>query len=64
VSDVQVAVHETQASWVFLAGELAYKVKKSVRLAFLDYSTLSLRHAACLEEVHVNRELAPGIYLG
>jgi aminoglycoside phosphotransferase family enzyme/predicted kinase len=59
-----VAVHETHASWVFLAGELAYKVKKPVRLAFLDYSTLSLRHAACLEEVRVNQELAPGIYLG
>ncbi|HWY90609.1 MAG TPA: AAA family ATPase [Solirubrobacteraceae bacterium] len=59
-----VAVHETHASWVFLAGELAYKVKKPVRLAFLDYSTLSLRHAACLEEVAVNHELAPGIYLG
>jgi hypothetical protein len=49
---------------VFLAGEHAYKVKKPVRLAFLDYSTLSLRRAACLEEVRVNRELAPGIYLG
>jgi uncharacterized protein len=60
----QVLVHETHASWVFLAGEFAYKVKKPVRLAFLDYSTLSLRRAACLEEVRVNRELAPGIYLG
>jgi uncharacterized protein len=59
-----VVVHETHASWVFLAGEHAYKVKKPVRLAFLDYSTLSLRRAACLEEVRVNRELAPGIYLG
>jgi uncharacterized protein len=59
-----VVVHETHASWVFLAGEHAYKVKKPVRLAFLDYSTLSLRHAACLEEVRVNLELAPGIYLG
>jgi hypothetical protein len=57
-------VHETHASWVFLAGEFAYKVKKPVRLAFLDYSTLSRRRAACLEEVRVNRELAPDIYLG
>ncbi|MFI5008904.1 MAG: AAA family ATPase [Solirubrobacterales bacterium] len=61
---VRVVVHETHASWVFLAGEFAYKVKKPVRPAFLDYSTLSLRRAACLEEVRVNRELAPGIYLG
>ena len=59
-----VEVHETHASWVFLAGPSAYKVKKPVRLAFLDYSTLERRRAACREEVRVNRELAPGIYLG
>jgi aminoglycoside phosphotransferase family enzyme/predicted kinase len=59
-----VQVHETHASWVFLAGRFAYKVKKPVRLAFLDYSTLVRRRAACQEEVRVNRELAPGIYLG
>lgn len=59
-----VEVHETHASWVFLAGRSAYKVKKPVRLAFLDYSTLARRLSACQEEVRVNRELAPGIYLG
>ena len=61
---VPVAVHETHASWVFVAGARTYKVKKPVALGFLDYSTLSRRHAACREEVRVNRELAPGIYLG
>jgi len=59
-----VAVHETHASWVFVAGERAYKVKKPVRFGFLDYSTLSRRRDACLEEVRVNQHLAPGIYLG
>ncbi len=59
-----VQVHETHASWVFLAGERAYKIKKPVRLAFLDYATLARRRAACREEVAVNRELAPRIYLG
>jgi len=59
-----VTVHETHASWVFVAGERAYKVKKPLALAFLDYSTLTLRHNACREEVRVNRELAPGLYLG
>jgi uncharacterized protein len=59
-----VAVHETHASWVFVAGDRAYKIKKPVALDFLDYSTLSRRHAACLEEVRINQELAPGIYLG
>jgi aminoglycoside phosphotransferase family enzyme/predicted kinase len=59
-----VAVHETHASWVFVAGERAYKIKKPVGFAFLDYSTLSRRHEACSEEVRVNQHLAPGIYLG
>jgi aminoglycoside phosphotransferase family enzyme/predicted kinase len=59
-----VAAHETHASWVFVAGKRAYKVKKPLALGFLDYSTLARRHSACREEVRVNRELAPDIYLG
>ncbi len=59
-----VAVHETHASWVFVAGERAYKIKKPLALGFLDYSTLDRRREACHEEVRVNRELAPGLYLG
>ncbi|MGA2166280.1 MAG: hypothetical protein ABSH36_17695, partial [Solirubrobacteraceae bacterium] len=59
-----VAVHETHASWVFVAGERAYKVKKPLALGFLDYSTLERRRDACREEVRVNRSLAPGLYLG
>jgi aminoglycoside phosphotransferase family enzyme/predicted kinase len=61
---VSVVVHETHASWVFVAGERAYKIKKPVALGFLDYSTLERRRSACVEEVRVNQELAPGIYLG
>jgi hypothetical protein len=57
-------VHETHASWVFVAGDRAYKIKKPVALGFLDYSSLALRRSACCEEVRVNQELAPGIYLG
>ncbi|MGO8905900.1 MAG: AAA family ATPase [Solirubrobacteraceae bacterium] len=60
----QVVVHETHASWVFVAGDRAYKVKKPVALGFLDYSTLARRRRACHEEVRVNRYLAPGLYLG
>ncbi len=57
-------MHETHASWVFVAGERAYKIKKPVALGFLDYSTLERRRSACAEEVRVNQDLAPGIYLG
>ena len=53
-----VAAHETHASWVFVADERAYKIKKPVALGFLDYTTLERRLAACREEVRVNAELA------
>ena len=58
-----VDVVETHISWVFLAGDFAYKVKKPVRLPFLDFSTLSERYYYCQEEVRLNRRSAPEIYL-
>lgn len=54
---------ETHISWVILTGEFAYKIKKPVQLGFVDFSTLERRHAACLEELRLNRRLAPDIYL-
>jgi uncharacterized protein len=58
-----VELRDTHISWVFLAGELAYKVKKPVSFPFLDYGTLEHRHEMCREEVRLNRRLAPKIYL-
>ncbi len=49
---------------VFLAGDFAYKVKKPLDLGFLDFTTLARRRIACEEEVHLNRRLAPAVYLG
>lgn len=60
----EMAVRQTHISAVFLAGEFAYKVKKPVKLAFLDFSTLELRRHFCDEEVRLNRRLAPDVYLG
>jgi aminoglycoside phosphotransferase family enzyme/predicted kinase len=60
----EVVVCQTHISIVFLAGEFAYKIKKPVRLGFLDFSTLGKRHHDCLEEVRLNRRLAPKVYLG
>jgi aminoglycoside phosphotransferase family enzyme/predicted kinase len=59
-----VEVYETHISWVFVVGERAYKVKKPVRLPFVDYSTLERRLHFCKEEVRLNRRLAPDVYLG
>ncbi|MDR3511715.1 MAG: hypothetical protein P4L73_08780 [Caulobacteraceae bacterium] len=59
-----VAAHETHMSWIFLAGQRAYKLKKPVRLPYLDFSTLALREAACRAELRLNRRLARDVYLG
>jgi len=62
VSDDVVAV-ETHMSWVFLAGDTVYKLKKPVRFPYLDYSTLKRREIACLAEHQLNRRLAAPTYL-
>ena len=57
-------VLETPISWVLLARDLAFKLKKPVRLPFVDYSTPARRKFFCEEEVRLNRRLAPALYLG
>ena len=54
---------ETHISWVLLAQTLAYKLKKPVQLAFLDFTTLAARRRFCEEELRLNRRLAPALYL-
>jgi aminoglycoside phosphotransferase family enzyme/predicted kinase len=55
---------ETHISWVLLAGEYAYKIKKPINLGFADFSTLARRRRFCDEEIRLNRRLAPDLYLG
>jgi uncharacterized protein len=55
---------ETHISWVLLAGEHAYKIKKPVKLPFVDYQSLEARRSFCEEELRLNRRLAPTLYLG
>ena len=56
-------IEETHISWVLLAGNDAYKIKKSLDLGFLDFSTLEKRRFYCEEELRLNRRLAPELYL-
>jgi len=58
-----VARRETHMSWVFLAGDRVFKLKKPVRFPYLDFSTVERRAAACRAELKLNRRLAPDIYL-
>lgn len=59
-----VQVYETHISWVFVATERVYKVKKAVSFAFVDYSSLRERQRMCHEEVRLNRRLTEDVYLG
>jgi aminoglycoside phosphotransferase family enzyme/predicted kinase len=58
-----VRVVETHISWVFLTGRYAFKIKKPLKLPFLDFSTLKRRRHFCVEELRLNRRLAPELYL-
>lgn len=57
-------VVETHMSWIFLTPRHAYKLKKPARTDFLDFSTREARRRDCLEELRLNRRLAPDVYLG
>lgn len=54
---------ETHAAWVFLTPRFAYKLRKPVRLPFLDFTTLARRRRDAGAEVRLNRRLAPDVYL-
>ena len=59
----RVELVETHASWLLLAGEFAYKIKKPITLPFLDYGSLQKRESCCRAELVLNRRLAPDLYL-
>ena len=53
---------DTHISIVFLGKDRVLKVKRAVRLPFLDFSTLEKRKHACEEELTVNRRFVPDLY--
>lgn len=55
---------ETHISVIVLTGERAFKLKKAVRLPFLDFTTLQARKTACDAELDINRRATPALYLG
>ena len=60
----RVELVQTHASWVFLAGDYVYKIKKPVDFGFLDFSTLEKRHYYCQEELRLNQRLGGKYYIG
>ena len=56
------SVVETHISWLLLAGDRAYKLKKPITLPFLDYGSADRRRFFCQEELRLNRRFAPDLY--
>ena len=54
---------ETHISWVLLDGADAWKLKKPLKLPFLNASTLERRRELCEEELRLNRRMAASLYL-
>ena len=59
----RVELVETHASWLLLAGDFVYKIKKPIVMPFLDYGTLEQRRQCCEAELQLNRRFAPQLYL-
>ena len=59
----EVRLIETHVSWVLLAGEFAYKIKRPVHYPFVDLRELARRKFCCEEELRLNRRFAPALYL-
>ncbi|HVO88483.1 MAG TPA: AAA family ATPase [Casimicrobiaceae bacterium] len=55
---------ETHLSMVFLTDREAWKLKKPIHHALLDLRDVDARRRNCIEEVRLNRRLAPEVYLG
>ena len=53
----------THAAIVFLAGDRAYKLKRAVKLPYLDFSTLEKRRAVIERELEINSRATPELYL-
>jgi aminoglycoside phosphotransferase family enzyme/predicted kinase len=53
---------DTHCSVIFLADRNVYKIKRAIKLPFLDYSTLEKRRHFCEREFAINHALAPQLY--
>nr|MBF0222763.1 hypothetical protein [Desulfobulbaceae bacterium] len=54
---------QTHISYVLIAGDFVYKIKKPVNFGFLNFTSLDKRKFFCEEELRLNRRLCPSIYL-
>ncbi len=57
-------VVETHVSTLFFVGHRVFKLHKPVKFGFLEFTNEEDRRRDCEREVHLNRRLAPDVYLG
>ncbi|MDI9914466.1 AAA family ATPase [Rhodococcus sp. IEGM 1379] len=62
--DSYVDVRETTTGVVILVRDRAYKIKKAISTAYLDFGSPAQREAALLRELELNRRMCPDVYLG
>lgn len=62
-TDATVECIETHGSLIFLKGDYAYKLKRAIAYAALDFVSLSNREQACHAELRLNCRTAPRLYL-
>ncbi|MDP3527233.1 MAG: AAA family ATPase [Hoeflea sp.] len=60
--DAPVEMITTHSAHVFLAGDMAYKIKRAVKYNYLDFSTLDARREVIARELALNAPAAPAIY--
>jgi hypothetical protein len=61
-SGMRVSTIGTHISLVVLAGNRAYKLKRAVRLPYVDFSTAERRLSFCERELLLNRRTVPELY--
>lgn len=57
-----VEVVQTHGAIIFLAGDVALKIKRAVHYDYMDLSTLELRERIIRRELELNQPVAPEIY--
>lgn len=60
--DAPVTLVETHGAYVFLAGDVALKIKRAVHYDYMDLSTVARRKKMLQRELALNRSAAPSIY--
>lgn len=60
----RVTITDTHISIIVFVGRRVFKLKRAVRLPYVDFSTAARRLAACRQELDLNRRTAPMLYVG